>query len=133
MDTMHLKILLPYEVFLDRNAVVRIVAETGQGSYGLLPNRLDCTGSLVPGILTYETAEGSEEYVAIDEGILVKTGSEVLVSVRNAIGGQPLGSLHEAVAREFLQLDEREAHIRSVLAKLETGFIRQFKRLQDGT
>jgi F-type H+-transporting ATPase subunit epsilon len=132
MDAMHLKILLPDSVFLEQPGVVRIVAETLQGSYGLLPNRLDCTGALVPGIFTFETAAGGEEYVAIDAGILVKTGAEVLISVRNAIGGQPLGTLHEAVQREFLQLGEQEARVRSVLAKLEMGFIRQFQRLQRG-
>jgi F-type H+-transporting ATPase subunit epsilon len=49
----------------------------------------------------------------------------VLVSVRNAIGGSDLGKLHEAVERQFLNLDEREKNVRSVLAKLESGFIRR--------
>lgn len=129
-DTMHLKILLPFGIFAEENGVRRIVVETKGGAYGLLPNRLDCTGALVPGILTYETAPGEESYVAIDQGILVKAGADVLVSVRNAIGGKPLGQLHEAVKREFLELDEREKDIRSVLVKLEAGFIRQFQKLQ---
>lgn len=131
---MHLKILLPFGIFAEQPSVKRIVAETPQGAFGLLPNRLDCVGALVPGIFTYETEDGGEEYVAIDRGILVKAGSEVLVSVRKAIGGMELGQLHEAVKREFLQLDEREKDIRSVLVKLETGFIRQFQKMQrEGT
>jgi F-type H+-transporting ATPase subunit epsilon len=40
--------------------------------------------------------------VAVDEGVLVKTGMDVLVSVRRAIGGTDLGQLHEAVEKEFL-------------------------------
>ena len=62
----------------------------------------------------------------MDEGILVKSGADVMVSVRNAIGGTDLGKLREAVEREFLNLDKQEQSVRSVLAKLESGFIRRF-------
>jgi F-type H+-transporting ATPase subunit epsilon len=63
--------------------------------------------------------------VAVDEGVLVKTGLEVLVSVRNAIAGTDLGQLREAVEREFLNLNEREQSVRAVMAKMESGFIRR--------
>ena len=104
----------------------RIVARTGTGSFGLLPHRLDCVAALVPGILVFETAEEGEVYLAVDEGMLVKSGADVLVSVHNAIGGTDLEKLHEAVNREFLNLDEQERKVRSVLAKLESGFVRRF-------
>ena len=52
---MHLKILLPFQVYAELEAVTRIVAETYQGSFGILPHRLDCAAALAPGILTYET------------------------------------------------------------------------------
>jgi F-type H+-transporting ATPase subunit epsilon len=57
--------------------------------------------------------------------VLIKTGPDVLVSVRNAIAGTDLGQLREAVEREFLNLDEQEQTVRSVLAKMESGFIRR--------
>lgn len=129
MDSMQLKIQLPFRVFAQVHEVKRILAETPQGYYGILPNRLDGVGALAPGILIYETKEGEEVFVAIDRGILVKAGSEVLISVRNAIGGKELGELHRAVEEQFLQLDEREKEVRSVMVKLETGFIRQFQEL----
>ena len=66
-----------------------------------------------------------EAYVAVDEGVLVKTGSDVLVSVRNAIAGTNLGQLREAVQREFLHLDEQEKNVRSVLAKMEGDLMRR--------
>ena len=122
---MNLKILLPFQVFAEKTGVSRIVAETSEGSFGLLPHRLDCVAALTPGILVYENEAEGEVYVAVDEGVLVKTGLDVLVSVRNAIGGTDLDKLHEAVEREFLNLDEQEKSVRSVLAKLESGFIRR--------
>ena len=122
---MHLKVLLPFMVFADKLDVLRIVAVTDEGAFGLLPHRLDCVASLSAGILVYETAAEGEVYIAIDEGVLVKTGADVLVSVRNAIGGMGLGKLREAVEEEFLLLDEQEQKVRSVLAKMESGFIRR--------
>jgi F-type H+-transporting ATPase subunit epsilon len=123
---MNLKILLPFKIFAEKTDVLRIVAESRAGSFGLLPHRLDCVAALAPGILVFETEADGEVCLAVDEGILVKSGTDVLVSVRNAIGGMDLGKLREAVEREFLNLDEQEKSVRSVLAKLESGFVRRF-------
>jgi F-type H+-transporting ATPase subunit epsilon len=127
---MHLKILLPFQVYAEQSGVTRIVAETREGSFGLLPHRLDCVAALVPGILIYQTESGGEILVAVDEGVLVKTAADVLVSVRRAIGGTDLGQLHAAVEKEFLTLDENEQSVRSAVVKLETGFLRRFATLQ---
>ena len=126
---MNLKVLLPFQIFAEKTGVSRIVAETREGSFGLLPHRLDCVAALAPGILTYQNEAEGEVFVAVDEGVLVKTGLDVLVSVRNAIGGTDLGQLREAVQREFIHLDEQEKNVRSVLAKMEGDLIRRMARL----
>ena len=127
---MNLKILLPFQIFAEKTGVLRIVAETQKGSFGLLPQRLDCVAALSPGILIYETDAEGEVCVAVDEGMLVKTGPDVLVSVRRALGGTDLGQLRDAVEQEFLNLDEYERSVRLVMAKLETGFLRRFASFQ---
>jgi F-type H+-transporting ATPase subunit epsilon len=123
---MTLKVLLPFQIFAEKSGVSRIVAETREGSFGLLPHRRDCVAALAPGILTYETEADGEVFVAVDEGVLVKTGADVLVSVRRALGGKDLGQLRAAVTKEFLTLDENEQSVRTVMAKLETSFLRRF-------
>jgi F-type H+-transporting ATPase subunit epsilon len=128
---MNLKILLPFQVFAEKPDVTRIVAETPQGSFGLLPHRLDCVAALAPGILTYETQADGEVFVAVDEGVLIKAGADVLVSVRRALAGTDLGRLREGVEREFLTLDENEKSVRVVTAKLETGLLRRLATLKD--
>ena len=127
---MNLKVLLPFQVFAEKTGVSRIVAETREGSFGLLPHRLDCVAALVPGILTYQTASDGEVFVAVDEGVLVKTSPDVLVSVRRALGGTDLSQLRDAVQKEFLTLDEHEQSVRTVMAKLESGFLRRFATFQ---
>jgi F-type H+-transporting ATPase subunit epsilon len=128
---MNLKVLLPFQVFADKTGVSRVVAETLEGSFGLLPHRLDCAAALAPGILTYETEADGEVFVAVDEGVLIKTGKDVFVSVRRALEGKDLGQLREAVTREFLTLDEHEQSVRTVMAKLETGLLRRLATFQD--
>jgi F-type H+-transporting ATPase subunit epsilon len=127
---MTLKILLPFQIFAAKAGVSRVIAETREGSFGLLPHRLDCVAAIAPGILVYETEAEGEVYVAVDEGVLVKTGPDVLVSVRHALAGTDLGQLRDSVDREFLALNEQEQSVRSVMAKLETGFLHRFATFQ---
>lgn len=129
---MNLKILLPFQIFADKTGVSRIVAETREGSFGLLPRRLDCVAALAPGILIYETKLEGEVYVAVDEGVLVKSGPDVLVSARRALGGTDLSQLRGAVEQEFLTLDQHEQSLRSVLAKMESDLIRRMATFHNG-
>jgi len=129
-DLMSLKLLLPFQVFAEKAGVSSIVAETSEGSFGLLPHRLDCVAALVPGILTFQTTADGEVLVAVDEGVLVKTGLEVLVSVRRALGGTDLGQLRAELEQEFLTLDEQERTVRSVMEKMEAGLLLRFATVQ---
>lgn len=126
---MQLRVLVPFRVHADVPDVLRIVAHTTAGAVGLLPQRLDCVAALVPGILTYESAQQGEAFLALDEGVLVKAGTQVRVSARRAIGGASLAQLRDAVAREFMQQDAQEHDVRQVMARLESGFLRRFAGL----
>jgi F-type H+-transporting ATPase subunit epsilon len=120
---MTLKVLLPFQIFAEKSDVSSIVAETRGGSLGLLPHRLDCVAALAPGILTYASEAEGEVFVAVDEGLLVKTGPDVVVSVRRAVGGRDLAALRAAVIKEYLTLDEEERSVRTLTAKIETSFL----------
>ncbi len=120
---LNLRILLPFGVFAAQVGVSRIVADTGVGSLGVLPNRLDFVAGIFPGILMYEVGQQGEVYLAVDQGILIKTGLDVIVSVRNAIASADLDHLYDAVEREFKILDQSERNLRSVMSKIESSFI----------
>ena len=126
---MQLSILLPHHIFVKRSDVSNIIVETPQGSFGILPHRLDCVTPLTPGILSYQCVNEGMKFVAIDEGILVKTGEQVMISVRRAIRGDSLSKLQQAVKDDFLSLDEQQHELHTVLAKLESGFLKQFSSL----
>ncbi len=84
---------------------------------------------LVPGILMYE-ASSIVKYVALDEGVLVKSGAEVRISVRRAVAGASLEELQATVRSSFLVKDQREQDVRLALAKMEAGLMGQFARMQ---
>jgi F-type H+-transporting ATPase subunit epsilon len=125
---MKLRVLLPSHIFLDED-VSKVTAEGEEGFFCLLPRHVDYTAALVPGLLSYESPDGEENILAVDEGILVKYGDTVLVSVRNAARGRSLGTLKPDVEEELEALEEREKLARTAAAKLEANLVRKFMDL----
>jgi F-type H+-transporting ATPase subunit epsilon len=126
---MRLKVVLPMKIFIDRE-VNKVIAEAGNGHFCILPKHIDFIAALVPGILSFEY-DGEEEFLAIDEGILVKCSSDVRVSTRRAVRSKDLGTLKQTLEEEFRILDEREKKTRTILAKLELDFARRFLKLRE--
>jgi len=127
---MRLRVLLPANVLLDE-AVTKVIAEATDGSFCLLPKHRDFVTSLVPGILSFVDESGAESFVAVSEGVLTKSGEEVLVSTRRASRGEQLGELEQVVRDQFQTLDERERVAQTVLARLEADFMRRLLALEE--
>lgn len=125
---MRLEVITPMAICVDR-AVRRIVAEAPDGHFGMLPGHVDFVSELVPGILRYETTEGTERFVAVNSGTLVKSGDDVRVAVRGAVDGDDLIALRARVESDFRQRDEDEREARAALARLEADMIRRFSQL----
>jgi len=130
---MKLKVLLPFGIFKDLDKVESIIVETDKGNFGLLPQRLDCVAAIVPGILSYRQQGEQEMYIAVDEGVVVKAGLEVSISVRHAIAGNNLDQLHNAVKQEFMQDSEQDKKIDAVYQKMESDFIRRLSAFHHDT
>jgi len=111
--------------------VEKIVAEAVNGSFCLKPRHIDFVAAIVPGILSFISLQGKEQFLAVDEGTLVKCGEQVLVSTRNAAGGTELGKLKQTVDEQYLKLDEAELMARSALARLEAGIVRRYSTMRD--
>ncbi len=127
---MRLKLLLPTEILIHEE-VVKVVAEAENGSFCILPRHVDFLAALVPGIFSFVTSGGVEQFLAVDEGVLIKCGPEVLVSTRNAVHGPDLGKLEQTVKKSFQVLEDRERMARNAVAKLEANFIRRLMEFQE--
>lgn len=125
---MTLRVLIPKKVLLEE-PVNKVTAEAVNGSFTLLPRHIDFVTALVPGILVFEAADGSEHFVAIDQGVLVKCEDEVFLSTRNGVRGLELEQLQATVREQYEVHDERERLARSASAKLEADLVRRFMEL----
>ena len=125
MTEMNLKILLPSRVLVDCKAR-KVVAEAANGSFGILPRHIDFVTALVPGILSYVDTSGTEFFVGVDEGILVKRRDEVTVSAVEAIEGENLEHLREKLDQRHQNMEDHERSARSALARLEAGVVKRF-------
>ena len=126
---MRLEVLTPTARLVEAVAV-KVVAEGTEGYFALLPRHIDLATALTPGLLVYVTDAGEERFLGVDEGVLVKRGAEVRISVLDAFESDDLASLREQVARRFLSLDETERKARTALARLEAGAIRRVLEIE---
>lgn len=125
---MTLKVLLPGRTMIEAE-VRQVTAEAQNGSFSLLPGHIDFAAALVPGILSYKT--GPEEvFLAVDRGILVKCGTEVMVSTARAVRSTELGTLRQKIEEEFKALDEQERKTLNAMTKIEAGFVRRFLEIR---
>ena len=125
---MNLKILIPNQVFLDQ-PVNKVMAEAVDGCFCLLPHHVDFVAALVAGVIIYEDEQYGERFLATDEGVLAKVGSQVLISTRNAAQSNDLGELRAKIRQQYGELDEKERVARSASARLEAGLVRRFMEL----
>lgn len=127
-SAMQLKIVLPTKILINTTAI-KVIAEAENGIFCLLPRHIDFVTTLIPSLLSFVSPQGEEQFMEIDQGILIKQGNQVTVATQNAIQGGDLGKLKETVNQQFRLMDEREKNARSVLAKLEINTIRNFIEL----
>lgn len=142
---MRLTVWLPSQVLM-RKEVTRIRAEAENGWFGLLPKHVDFVAALVPGILRFrirgneEARHGedrardpgieTEEYLAIDYGILVKHGAEVSISTRAAVHSHNLEQLKKTLKAQYSTQEEREKVARTYEVRLETDLVRSLLELE---
>ncbi|MHC5610953.1 MAG: F0F1 ATP synthase subunit epsilon [Nostoc sp.] len=129
---MRLKVVLPTKILLEI-AAIKVIVEAENGIFCLLPRHIDFVATLIPSLLSFVSPQGQEQFFAIDQGILIKHGDEVIVATQNAVQGGDLGMLKKTVEQQFHLIDEREKTARSVLEKLEINTIRHFIELGEYT
>ncbi|MEE4379103.1 MAG: F0F1 ATP synthase subunit epsilon [Candidatus Competibacteraceae bacterium] len=126
---MHLKLVEPTAVLIEAD-VSKVIAEADNGFFCLLPRHVDFVAALTPGVFYYWTIAHQRRIAAIDEGILVKCGEQVLVSTLRGFISDDLDMLETYVQEQFQVLDEQARRARSAVARLEAGAVRRFMQLE---
>ena len=126
---MKLTIATPEGILLNCD-ISKVTFETPNGYYTLLPKHVDFVSALNTGIMTYQALKSAQKYAAIHEGIVVKKGEVVTISVQGAVLGNTLPQLQELIKNEFKQNEEKRKELNTAMAKLELGLMRGFNRLK---
>ena len=111
-------------------SVHKLTAVAGKGSFGLLPNHVDLVTDLVPSIMVMTLTDGTERYVGIDEGLLVKQSQHVSIVVRRAVQSNDLYTLSQTVSDTFIDANDEECVARTALSHLEARMVRRFIKLR---
>lgn len=126
---MRLLVHTPIRVEVDQD-VDSVTVQAIGGSFAMLPHHVDITAPLRAGLLSFR-ADGIETVIAVDGGVVVKCGSEVLVSTPRLVRGPELEDLERTVTESFRTLEERDRTARAALARLESDIIRRFVEVDD--
>ena len=126
---MQIHLRLPTAVLFS-GAATKLNGVAADGAFGILPNHVDFVTVLVPSILLLTTPDGDERIFGIDEGLLVKHGHTVEISVRRGIESDDLLGLQGKVRDSFAQMEDEERVARSALARMETDLVRRFANLR---
>lgn len=125
---MQLELCRPTGV-LWRRSVSKILAPGLHGSFCILPKHADAVAVIKPGIVSY-VSEGKTRYVAVDEGVLTKQGSRLILATLRALEGTHLETLAEELSTLLKSQTEDERRTRSTLAGLESKITRGLAGLE---
>jgi F-type H+-transporting ATPase subunit epsilon len=125
---MQLKVMEPEKMIVDVQAD-KVIAEGQNGSFCLEPRHVDFVSVLKTGILLYMSGD-QEHYVAVDEGVLVKCGRQVLVSVLNAIKGDTLEELKQRILKEFKKTEAMNQASKIALKSMEADLLLRFMEFE---
>ena len=120
---MNLRILTPSEIVLDRE-VLHVSVEDPTGSLGIRPGHADLVTPLVAGVVTARGADGREEYVAVNGGVMVVDGGNVNIVSRQAVSGPNLAQLEETTVAGFEAESRDEKTNRAAFEKMRLRFMR---------
>ena len=123
---MRLRITTPLSVVVDQDAVRIVSAEDASGGFGIQPRHEDFLTRLA---VSWEGAAGPRHYCAVRGGVLTVTGGrEVAVTTREAIPGDDLATLEQAILDRFGADAEAERSGRIDSTKLQLRAIREIVR-----
>ncbi len=126
---MQVNVRLPTRLLFSCEAT-KVFAEAENGAFAMLPNHTDFVTALLPSVLVITDADGTETFLGIDQGVLIKHGYCVDIAVRRGVQGDDLASLNDTIQASFIEVDEDERVARTALSRLEAGIVRRFSDLR---
>ena len=127
--TLHLTVTTPAQILVDSGDVVAVRAEDQSGSFGILPGHADLLTVLVPSVLRWRTADGTDRFCAVRGGVFtVSSGRDVAVACREGVISDSLDDLETKVSAVRAQETEADRKARVEQIRLHALAVRQLVR-----
>lgn len=125
---MRLVVTTPTAVVVDDDGVTDVRAEDETGAFGIRPGHADFLTVLAVSVISWQ-CDGESRHVAVRGGVLtVSDGHEIAVASREAIGGETLERLGDAVLERFRAEAQAESESRISTTRLHVATMRQLSR-----
>jgi F-type H+-transporting ATPase subunit epsilon len=126
---LNLRIATPTSVPVDALPIVSLRAEDKSGAFGIRPGHADLVTLLTPTVIRWSGADGTPGFCAVDGGVLTVTlGSRVDIACRDAVRGDDLARLEEAVHAERAARLDATRRARVDAMRLHARTVRQIVR-----
>ena len=126
---MRLCITTPLTVVVDEDGVQVVSAEDASGGFGIQPHHADFLTRLAVGVVSWKDKAGARHYCAVHGGVLTVTaGQEIAITTQEAIPGDDLATLDQAIIDRFEADDAAERTSRVDSTKLQLRAIREIVR-----
>jgi F-type H+-transporting ATPase subunit epsilon len=123
---MKLRIVTPLAVVVDENDVLALRAEDASGGFGILPHHADFLTRLAISAVSWQRHDGTRHYCAMRGGVLsVSSGDGISIATREAVLGDDLTTLDQAVLARLRADTEENRHERQENTRLQLNAIRQ--------
>lgn len=126
---MRLRITTPLSIVIDEDAVEIVSAEDASGGFAIQPHHADFLTTLSVGVVSWKSSGGARHYCAVHGGVLrITGGQEVAVTTSEAIPGDDIATLEQAISDHFGAEAEAERSDRVDSTKLQLRAIREMVR-----
>lgn len=130
---MRLVVTTPTAIVLDVDAVRHVRAEDRTGAFGIQQGHAEFLTVLAVSVMSYQDAAAVERYVAVHGGVLrVRGGTAIEVATSEALAGDDLQVLQQAVIARYRAEVEAEAKARTRATRLHLLAIRRVYRYVRG-
>ena len=120
---MKLSIMTPTQVVLEEE-VAHVTAEDVTGSLGIRAGHAPLVTVLVPGVVTARNGGGSEQYVAVNGGVMQVDGDTVRIVSRQAVTSGDLGHLESTVVAGFEKAARDDQTNHAAFEKMRVQFMK---------
>lgn len=132
VDILNLKIYTPDKLVLNET-ILKLSVDGKEGNFSIMPKHIDYISSFSDGIISYTDTNNAVNFLAVNQGVLVKTGRNIEISTFHVALGTDLKDLKNKVKELALKSEEiveTDKKINISLKKMEYTMLQRIMKFR---